>query len=489
MSEQADSFHVRADRIEDVATWLEDSRVLGLVLPRTGAFVTVLVPSHHIGTVIAASTYLAVFYEYHDGVRVSARLYDGPRELAHLERSFEGKQESRFEARAWLKQRVLDRARAKALAKGLRAAWPERSERHWVADALGLSDVAWATGEELMTRRAELVARWPGAILVEAGDPRVDAERRVVRATPSAPAAVVPAPEPAKVPRGLSALLAADITPVPLRTSARAPEPPPPARARPTPAPAPAPAVVARAPSPPPSPSPSPPPPEPPPPIRAATPTPVSVPPGEELARAKRRGRTGGDPLAFLDELDSGIASALTPPPPAGPSSLSQLPLTDEFASGNFPAVPRAESAAGKPVLVHARSLVLCSMSRQRQALLREDPALADILVEARHEETVPGLLDLGSRANDLAHVLVTAGEDLLEALRATTSRRIDGSQARLLDKRAVARIAALFDEVDQEALALTAARTYRLADDLRALIELYTSAAANGHAILVAVE
>ena len=390
--------------MEAAVAWLEESRALGLVLPKSGTYVTVFAPSRNVEALLATSSHAVIFYEFVDGQRVSARLYEGRREVAHLERTFEGKETSRFDAGPWIKHGVLDRGRAKLLAKGLRSPWPDRHERHWVADTLGLHDVAWTSGDELITGRAELLKRYPGSILVEA-DPSIE-----------------PAP-----------VRAARVTPTPTPIIARTTPPPT--------------IVVAAAPPPPPS---------------LFAPRPV-VPP----------------PPAPTPSLFAPRPAVEVPPP---------LPLTDEFAPPDRPS--RAITApAAKPPLVAGTTLVLCSLSKQRQELLKEDPSLADKLLDARHEETIPGLLDLGGRANELAAVLAIGGEDLLEALRATTSRAIRGTRARLLDKRAVVRIAALFRDVDLAALTLAAARTYRLSEDLRELIKLYTDAAQRSHAMLIAAE
>ena len=517
MSEQSDSFHVRSDRIEPVVEWLESSRALALVLPRKGNFFTVLVPAHHVGSVIASNRYLLVFYEFLDQERVSARLFEGPREIAHLERSFENGT-SRFDSKHWIKQRVIDRDGAKNLERGLRRPWPERSERHWVAGVLGLHDVLWSSGEDLMNRRADMVKRFPGSILVEAGDPVIDAPR-VPRVTPSRPAA--------------SPSVILDLSP----PSVRAPTPP-----APTPVIRPPPdetAVRRDAPAnqgaPPPSvdedefdaalfdvldddP------------VGARTidlddgavdagtfdaRKPDALDPLDALDDAlddDARSALDGDAddsfddfvapkraLSVLDELDAEAAPKPEPKPepkpkptplgrittgtPSGASAYAHLPLTDEFDDDDPSPAPVSAKAA-----VRAQTAVLCTVTKQRRALLLEDPKLVDALLEARFEESIPGFLDLGTRANELAAVLGKLERDSIESLRGTAARPIPGTQARLLDKRGVVRVAASLRRIDLEA-ATKACSNPDVAEDLRQLVKLYTEAAERGHAMLIAID
>lgn len=461
VAEQADSFHVRCDRTGPVIEWLEKSGALGVVLPPRGPLITVIVPAHHVGSVIAASHFMMIFYEFLEGERVTARLFDGAREVAHLERSFEDGT-SRFDAKPWITHRFLDRARAKTLERGLRAPWPDRHERHWVADALGLHGVVWSSGEELMTRRAEFVARFPGAILVQAGDPVVDAERRPYRST-----------TPPAMPRS---------TPAPTRPgilrSTAAPDVPPPSR--PDPPPHAAPQTPPRST---PMPSASPISTE----TRAAAPAPQGARPSTP-AMVPKIAPTPATPRALELDTEAVREAAARQPrstapvrrrtqPPNRPALIPDLPLTDEFAS-DTPVPPAPAKASG---------LVLCALSKHRQDVLRQEPRLIEALLETRFEETIPGLLDLGTRANDLAALLATLGEAMIEALRASTARPIPGTDIRIADKRLVVQIAAALRTIDLEAAIARASGTYRLGEDLRDLITLYTEAAQRGNAMLIA--
>lgn len=161
------------------------------------------------------------------------------------------------------------------------------------------------------------------------------------------------------------------------------------------------------------------------------------------------------------------------------PAAIHDLPLTDEFAS-DTPPPPRS------PALTTRRNVILCSLSKQRQELLKKGPALVETLLENRFDEEIPGLLDLGVRTEDLVEVLRAANEHLVEALRPTTSRPIAGTTARFLDPRAVVRIAGLLREIDLRAITAVPGQP-RIAEDLRALIQLYTETAQKGHAMLIA--
>jgi hypothetical protein len=559
VSEHSVSLHVRCDRLEHAVEWLETSRALGLVLPKVGSFVTVLVPEHHVSAAIAANKYTLVYYEFLEGERIAARLYEGPKEIAHLERSLE-LGTTKFDAKPWIQHRVIDRAQAKVLQKRLGAPWPERTERHWVADVLGLHSVTWSSGEELMVARDEMVARHPGSILVQASDPSLDAPRpRLGRTTPvpAVPAAPAVAPRSSPVPAVLSSPAVPEVapraTPVPQPSAlpalpvvrfkpTTAPPPIAPAAVSPPPAPPIAPPAPAPPAAPPPPPARSASPSQPPPDVRPRAPLPrpdgapsdVSPPPDRPripLPRPVARPLVGiDDPLLDLDDDDDDVIDV--PAPTRRPRSLSVLDEVDDgdevdnnATAPRYPApppspappaprmqrqpahtplpsnnpynhLPLSDPDTDEPIAANrapseaprSQSVVLCTLTKQRRKVLGEDPKLIDAFLEARFEESIPGLLDLGARAHELAMILATIARDLPEALYATKARLIPRTNARIFDKADVVRIAADLRSIDPND-ASTICRDPRIAEDLRELITLYTEAAQRGHAIMIAIE
>jgi len=92
-------------------------------------------------------------------------------------------------------------------------------------------------------------------------------------------------------------------------------------------------------------------------------------------------------------------------------------------------------------------------------------------------------------RAGDLASLLAASGAVMVDALRAPSARAIPGTDFRIADRRAVVRVAALLRTIDIEGALAAAIGTYRLAEDLRDLIKLYTDAAQRGNAMLIAFD
>ena len=132
---------------------------------------------------------------------------------------------------------------------------------------------------------------------------------------------------------------------------------------------------------------------------------------------------------------------------------------------------------------------VLCAMSPQRQQMLKEEPELVDDLLDARHEQAIPGLVDLGMRTPFIAQLL---GKELAEAVIAATAVRVLGApHARLFGLPIVKRFAEALGALDQDKLPweALAARARRTQQDLDALVQLYTDAAAKGFAVLVVTE
>jgi hypothetical protein len=127
---------------------------------------------------------------------------------------------------------------------------------------------------------------------------------------------------------------------------------------------------------------------------------------------------------------------------------------------------------------LRGRNYVLCSLSRAREQMVLEDPELIDSLLDARTEQTIRGLLDLGMRVPDLALAL---GETLAEAVHGYHGKVVAGAEyARLIDRASVAQLARSLGE-------LGPARVHgKLGDDLTAVVKLYADAAERGESMLV---
>ena len=131
---------------------------------------------------------------------------------------------------------------------------------------------------------------------------------------------------------------------------------------------------------------------------------------------------------------------------------------------------------------------VVCAMSPQRQALLQEEPELVDDLLDARHEQPIAGLHDLGLRTPQIAELL---GKPLAEAVVAASGARVPGTHAVLLLAPVVKQLAEGLRALDQNKLAWEplGARARKTQQDLDALIALYVDAAAKGYAVMVVTE
>jgi hypothetical protein len=103
------------------------------------------------------------------------------------------------------------------------------------------------------------------------------------------------------------------------------------------------------------------------------------------------------------------------------------------------------------PPTAHA---ILISLSSKRLALLESEPETLEDVVEARHEEPIPGLLDLATHWETLDTLLSGRGRDdvLGDALLARTGKRFEVDtafeQARLLSPQRVAEVAQKLAEV-----------------------------------------
>jgi hypothetical protein len=97
---------------------------------------------------------------------------------------------------------------------------------------------------------------------------------------------------------------------------------------------------------------------------------------------------------------------------------------------------------------------ILIALSSKRLTLLESDPETLEDVVEARHEEAIPGLLDLKTHWETLDTILSGRGRDetLGDALLARTGKRLDVDtafeQARVLSPQRVAEISTKLAEV-----------------------------------------
>jgi hypothetical protein len=111
---------------------------------------------------------------------------------------------------------------------------------------------------------------------------------------------------------------------------------------------------------------------------------------------------------------------------------------------------------------------ILIALSSKRLALLESEPDTLEDVVEARHEEPIPGLLDLGTTWETLDMLLSGRGRDemLGDVLLARTGKRLNVDtafeQARVLSPQRVAEIAQKLAEVPPT---LIAERLQQLAD------------------------
>jgi len=75
---------------------------------------------------------------------------------------------------------------------------------------------------------------------------------------------------------------------------------------------------------------------------------------------------------------------------------------------------------------------ILISLSPKRLALLESEPEMLEDVIEARHEEPIPGLLDLGTAWETLDMLLSGRGRDELlgDVLLARTGKRFEAGDA-----------------------------------------------------------
>lgn len=162
-----------------------------------------------------------------------------------------------------------------------------------------------------------------------------------------------------------------------------------------------------------------------------------------------------------------------------------------------------SSSAARAPweIDLAEQSVILCALSAKRLAQLKEEASLAADLLEARHEQTIKGLLDLGSRGAALVKAFTRsdAAEVVADAVRGRSGAVLEGlpegMTARVISNEEVVRIANALDAQsetlvkDRCAAAGAALGEPKLGHGYKAMRELYRKAATSGESMLVAFE
>ena len=139
-----------------------------------------------------------------------------------------------------------------------------------------------------------------------------------------------------------------------------------------------------------------------------------------------------------------------------------------------------------------AQEVILCALSQKRLQMLEDEPGLVEDLLDARHDQDIPGLVDLGSRGGELAAVL-SAGEGAFgDALAGKKGRALAGTAARVLSAGEVRRLSKALQTIDAAWLETRCQVIGRaaapLVDALAEVQRLYAGAAARGDAMLIAV-
>lgn len=137
--------------------------------------------------------------------------------------------------------------------------------------------------------------------------------------------------------------------------------------------------------------------------------------------------------------------------------------------------------------------LVLCALSKKRLELLETEPELVDDLLDARHEQPVPGLLDLGRKGDGLVKLLSTGTPELGDALLARSGVEVDGQPARVLRAGEVKRLSIALSAVHprwiQERVDAIGPAGRGLAEAFAAVQKLYAEAATRDDSMLIVIE
>jgi hypothetical protein len=99
---------------------------------------------------------------------------------------------------------------------------------------------------------------------------------------------------------------------------------------------------------------------------------------------------------------------------------------------------------------------ILITLSPKRLAVLEEDPETLIDVVEAREEEAIPGLLDIGNAWDAIDVMLSDRGKDPLlgDAVLGRSGRKFGDGSARLLGPARVAEIAKKLDSLPPDHVA-----------------------------------
>jgi hypothetical protein len=123
---------------------------------------------------------------------------------------------------------------------------------------------------------------------------------------------------------------------------------------------------------------------------------------------------------------------------------------------------------------------ILIALSSKRLALLESEPDTLEDVVEARHEDAIPGLLDLKTYWESLDMIMSGRGRDevLGDALLALSGKNLSVDNAfehaRVLSPQRVAEVAAKLDELPVATLKERAQQLGK-AKDVEQLVALYS--------------
>jgi hypothetical protein len=154
-------------------------------------------------------------------------------------------------------------------------------------------------------------------------------------------------------------------------------------------------------------------------------------------------------------------------------------------------------------------SAVLCTLSPKRLALLQEEPEVLEELLDSRHDSDIPGLLDLGKAWDALDRILSEGGKDpvMADAILARKGQKLRAPGAygppRVLAPARVRQISTALANLPAELVpsrypSLQGQEVHgnygqgrqekelaELTQLLRAVVELYASAAREGHSMM----
>lgn len=167
MSEFSNSFHLLDATEETAADLLCEARATGLVLPKKGKLVTMIVARRNWEAVTDKNKGTLLLYEFAADHGVSVRLF-APRQIGHLAKSFASAQKL-FDPAPFIARGILDKPGAAAVEQLLEQKTMDRVARDKLTSLLGVSDVTGIAGDDLAERKSLLVTTFPAALFVERG--------------------------------------------------------------------------------------------------------------------------------------------------------------------------------------------------------------------------------------------------------------------------------------------------------------------------------